>query len=212
MKFDSIRFVKQKNILLKAYGESLLKLSLAISTFYTFVRYWHHLKTGPHVRFQQGVIFKPYYSFKNNLVLNLKGWNSIGHGSVFQGSGKIVFGERSYCAGNCVFSSNSEITIGKNVMIADQVTIRDTDHKYDDINIPMIDQGITTKEVIINDDVWLGHGSMVLKGVNIGKCSIIAAGSVVINDVPEYAIIGGVPGKVIGWRKNPSENTNENIT
>lgn len=179
----------------------MLKCSLAISTLFARLQYWHHLKAGPHSRFQRGILFKPYYCCDGHLVLELKGNNLIGHNSVFQGSARIVFGERSFCAGNCVFAANSGITIGQNVMIADQVTIRDTDHRYEDISVPMIDQGMQSNEVTIDDDVWIGHGATVLRGVQIGRGSIIGAGAVVVKNVPDYAIIGGIPGKVIAWRK-----------
>ena len=55
-------------------------------------------------------------------------------------------------------------------------------------------------EVIIGNDVWIGHGSTLLAGVTIGDGAIIAAGSVVVKDVPAYAVVGGVPAKVIKYR------------
>ena len=55
-------------------------------------------------------------------------------------------------------------------------------------------------KVIIEDDVWIGHGSIILSGVTIGRCAIISAGSVVVKDVPAYAIVGGNPAIIIKWR------------
>lgn len=57
------------------------------------------------------------------------------------------------------------------------------------------------KPITIGDDVWIGTGAIVLDGVNIGAHSVIAAGAVVTKDVPEYAIVGGVPAKVLKFRK-----------
>ena len=54
--------------------------------------------------------------------------------------------------------------------------------------------------IVINDDVWIGAGSIILAGVTIGKGAIIAAGAVVNKDVPEYSIVGGVPAKVLKYR------------
>ncbi len=64
----------------------------------------------------------------------------------------------------------------------------------------MKDQGGTRSSIKIEDDVWLGVNSTVLAGVTIGKGSIVAAGAVVTKDVPPYAIVAGVPAKVISTR------------
>ncbi|MBI5750778.1 MAG: acyltransferase [Hydrogenophilales bacterium] len=85
-------------------------------------------------------------------------------------------------------------------MIAQAVTIRDTDHGFDDVSIPMKSQGINTRPVKIEDDVWIGHGAIILRGVTIGAGAVVAAGALVNKDVPPYAIVGGVPAKVIRMR------------
>ena len=87
-------------------------------------------------------------------------------------------------------------------MMGRDVIIMASSHKFDDCNIPMRLQGYKpVKEVIIEDDVWIGHRVIILPGVNIGKGSIIGAGSVVTRDVPQYAIVGGIPAKIIRYRK-----------
>jgi len=156
---------------------------------------------GGHCWIQKGVMFKPYISQEKKLKLILGGYNLIGHNTVIQGSAVIEFGERSYCAGNCVIASNQLVRIGCDVMIADQVTIRDTDHNISSVDQPMIEQGIETSPVIIGNDVWIAHGAIILKGVTVGEGSVIAAGAVVTKDVPPYAIVGGVPARVIRFRK-----------
>ncbi|WP_264367794.1 DapH/DapD/GlmU-related protein [Paraglaciecola mesophila] len=65
----------------------------------------------------------------------------------------------------------------------------------------MIEQGIVTAPVIIKDNVWIGYGVTILKGVEIGEGSIVAAGSVVTKNIPPYSIAGGIPSKVIKMRK-----------
>ena len=71
---------------------------------------------------------------------------------------------------------------------------------FQDINIPMKNQGIHTSPIIIEDDVWIGYGAVITKGVTIRKGAIIGANAVVTKDVPEYAIVGGVPAKIIKYR------------
>ena len=65
----------------------------------------------------------------------------------------------------------------------------------------MIAQGGTVVQVTIGDDVWIGTRAIILPGVTIGNGVIIGAGAVVTKDVPDYAIVGGVPARVIRFRK-----------
>ncbi|KKH16919.1 acyltransferase [Methanosarcina mazei] len=115
------------------------------------------------------------------------------------GSGRgIMIGNNSGLGINSIVE---KATIGNNVMMGRDVIIMSNSHKYEDCNVPMIFQGIKpVKEVIIGDDVWIGHRVIILPGVKIGKGSIIGAGAVVTKDVPDYAIVGGVPAKIIRYR------------
>ena len=88
------------------------------------------------------------------------------------------------------------------MMIADSVSIRDTDHEFSKLYEPMINQGIKTAPVIIKDNVWIGYGAVINKGVTIHSGAIIGANAVVTKDVPENCIVGGVPAKVIKQREN----------
>lgn len=55
-------------------------------------------------------------------------------------------------------------------------------------------------KVIIEDDVWIGHGAIILSGVKVGRGAIVSAGAVVIQDIPPYAVVGGNPARLIKWR------------
>ncbi len=95
-----------------------------------------------------------------------------------------------------------KITIGKGVMMGEEVIIMTQNHKFDRTDIPMCQQGFQKEEpVIIEDDVWIGARVLILPGVKVGKGSILAAGAVVTKDVPEYTIVGGNPARVIKMRK-----------
>ena len=119
---------------------------------------------------------------------------------LIQGSGEFELGENSFIMPHCVISVNEKISIGKNVMIANFASIRDDDHKFDRLDIPMIEQGMQTSPITIADDVWIGHGAIILRGVSVGTGAVIAAAAVVTKDVPPYAVVGGVPAKVIKYR------------
>ena len=85
-------------------------------------------------------------------------------------------------------------------MISYDVIIRTDMHNHTDLNIPMIDQNITCKDIVVEDDVWIGYGAYIMPGVTIHKGAIIGAHAVVTRDIPEYAVAVGVPAKVIKYR------------
>ncbi len=102
-------------------------------------------------------------------------------------------GERSHLLG--------KVVIGKAVMMGQEVIIITQNHRFDRIDIPMCQQGFKKEEpVTIADDVWIGARVIILPGVTVAKGAILAAGAVVTKDVPEYAIVGGNPAKVIKFR------------
>ncbi len=93
------------------------------------------------------------------------------------------------------------LEIGDNVLIGPRVGIHGSNYKYNDKNVPIINQGIISKGIKIEDDVWIGSNSTVLDGVTIGRGSVIGAGSVVTQDIPPFSVAFGVPAKVIKKRK-----------
>lgn len=99
----------------------------------------------------------------------------------------------------CLFG---QIIIGNDVMMGPECHIYTTNHLFNRTDIPMNLQGVSKeKPVIIGDDVWIGERVTILPGVKINNHSIIAACAVVTKDVPEYAIVGGNPAKIIKYRK-----------
>ena len=93
------------------------------------------------------------------------------------------------------------VKIGKNVMMGPEVVILSLDHSYSDTKTPMMFQGNREdRSVIIGDDTWIGTRVIILPGVRIGDGSIIAAGSVVTNNVEPFSIVGGNPAKLIKKR------------
>jgi len=164
------------------------------------LKYWHSLDIGPNCRIDRGVTVRQFLFRKGRLRIVLQGHNKIYRDTHFQGSGTITFGTRSFCGLFCIFGVNDRIDIGADVLIADSVTVRDTDHIFADVDTTIISQGIEVRPVVIEDDVWIGHGATVLKGVRIGRGAVVAAGAVVTRDVEPYSVVGGVPARVIGRR------------
>lgn len=119
-------------------------------------------------------------------------------------SSKVTLGDRSSIGDYSYI--NGEVIIGNDVMIAPKCAFIASNHNFTRSDIPMNQQGVNYKRIIINDDVWIGYGVTITAGVIIGKGAIIAAGSVVTKNVSEYTIVGGVPAKVIKHRKKGEEN------
>jgi len=112
----------------------------------------------------------------------------------------ISIGARTTIGFHTFIYASSNIKIGEDCMIAPFVYIVDSDHGTR-AGIPMNRQPNISRPIRIGNDVWIGAQALVLSGVTIADGAIIAAGSVVREDVPSNTIVGGVPAKVIGVRK-----------
>ena len=124
---------------------------------------------------------------------------------------KIYASENSFVeiGSNVSFNSNvminargvGKILIGKNVLIGPNVVVRSNNHIYEDYNVPIINQGMTNGEIIIEDNVWISSNCVILPNCIIGEGSVVAAGAVVTKNIEPYSIVGGIPAKKIGNRR-----------
>ena len=89
------------------------------------------------------------------------------------------------------------VTIGSHVNLAQGITITALNHNFDDLEKRIDQQGISTKEVVLEDDIWVGANAVILPGVTIGTHAVVAAGAIVTKDVPPHSLVAGVPAKVI---------------
>lgn len=126
-------------------------------------------------------------------------WLNVEKGANFGTGSGIKIGNGSGIGANAQI--RGKLTIGDNVMMGPDVVILTTNHRFDRIDVPIGKQGNTDEPVTIGNDVWIGQRAMIMPGVNIGNGCIIAAGAVVTKNVPDYAIVGGVPARVIKYRK-----------
>lgn len=151
-------------------------------------------------------------SYKISLVVRkFRGWGgrlfdacgknvNIERGADFGTGRGITIGNNSGLGINCKI--RGPIDIGNNVMMGPDVCILTSSHNTSRIDIPMSEQGsLPKKKVTIGNDVWIGTRVIILPGVAIGDGVIIGAGAVVTKDVPDYAIVGGVPARIIKFRK-----------
>ena len=115
----------------------------------------------------------------------------------------ISIGDGTYINGNSFIMAgkNSKIVIGDNCLISYNVHIRTVTHQYMNKNVLIKEQGHIEKDIIIGNDVWIGYGAQIMCGITIGNGAVIGAGAVVTKDVPEYAVVAGVPSKIIKYRQ-----------
>lgn len=123
-------------------------------------------------------------------VLHVYNFRDIPHSGIKIGRDSLV-GEYS------VIRGQGGVTIGDRVYTSPFTQIIAVNHVFDDPSRPFVDQGITAEGIVIEDDVWLGAGAVITDGVRVGKGAVVAAGAVVTKDVPPYAVVGGVPARVI---------------
>lgn len=128
---------------------------------------------GNHVAFHNGVFLSPCGE-----------WITIGDHCHFAPYG-VLYGP---------------LTIGNHVAVAAHVVFASVGHGYDRIDIPMVQQKTQKKEIVIEDDVWIGANAVIIGGVTIGAHSIVGAGAVVTHDVEPYSVVGGTPAKLIRKR------------
>jgi len=134
-------------------------------------------ESGTHLFIEKGV----YFGNGNNLSVG----NEISFGRNF----KIL---------------SRKVSIEDEFMTGEDVLIQGGSHRFDDVTIPIGKQGsIASEPLHISGDVWMGARAIILPGCKrIGHGAIIGAGSVVTHDVPDYAIVGGNPAKIIKYRKS----------
>lgn len=128
------------------------------------------------------------FSFKSGAYVEL-----------WEGAVLNIRGGNGYASRNITIECRGSITIGSGAAISSDVVIRDTDsHELVGGRRPM------TEPVVIGNHVWIGTKATILKGVTIGDGAIVAAGAVVVQDVPARAVVGGVPARVLrtgaDWR------------
>jgi acetyltransferase-like isoleucine patch superfamily enzyme len=126
----------------------------------------------------------------------------LGRNTVLQSKGgPVTVGERSSIGLNSCIVSVSGVEIGTAVLTAGSCHISGGSYRVDDLSRPIMDGDVQTRgPVRIGDGVWIGTNVVILDGVTVGRDAVIGAGAVVTRDVPERAIVAGVPARQIGRR------------
>ncbi len=112
----------------------------------------------------------------------------------------IQIGNNCHFNFGCYICGIGGLEIGNNCLFGPGVKIIPANHKFDDIDLNIIDQGHSFSRIIIDDNVWIGAGAIILAGVHINSGVVVAAGAVVTKNIDNDRVVAGVPAKVIRLR------------
>jgi acetyltransferase-like isoleucine patch superfamily enzyme len=115
----------------------------------------------------------------------------------------VSIGAKTVLGQECTISCYQHVSIGRECIIADRAMMIDFDHGMVEVERPIREQGIYKRDLRMGHNVWMGYGACVLRGVTVGDNAVIGTNSVVTKDVPDNAVVGGVPAKLIRMRKAP---------
>jgi len=138
--------------------------------------------------------------------LELGRWSWVGHGCKLRcHEGVISIGAKTVLGQECTISAYQHVSIGRECVIADRTMFIDFDHGIVDVERPIRLQGIYKRDVQVGNNVWIGYGACVLRGVTVGDNAVIGTNAVVTRDVPPNAVAVGVPARVIRMREEPEQ-------
>lgn len=137
--------------------------------------------------------------------LELGRWSWVGHGTKIRAhEGVVSIGAKTVLGQECTISAYQRVSIGRECVIADRVMLIDFDHAVVEVERPIRDQGIYKRDVRVGNNVWIGYGACILRGVTVGDNAIVGASAVVTRDVPDNAVVAGSPARIIRMRDAPT--------
>ncbi len=144
------------------------------------------------------------FEIDKNATLVLGRWSWLGRGCKIRvHEGVVSIGAKSVLGEDCTISAFQHVSIGRECIIADRVMMIDFDHGVVEVERPIREQGIYKRDVRIGHNVWIGYGACVLRGVTVGDNCVIGTNSVLTAAVPDNAVVGGVPARLIRMRDAP---------
>jgi acetyltransferase-like isoleucine patch superfamily enzyme len=143
-------------------------------------------------------------SLTKGSFITFHGIANIGNNSSLTAiGGQIIFGNNFSGGQDVIYNCDlgGKLEFGNDCLVGPRSIFRTSNHNFSSNKKLIRDQGHTSKNIYVGDDVWIGANSVILPGVHIGSHSVIGAGSIVTKNVPEFAIAVGNPAKVIKFRK-----------
>jgi len=189
-----LRFLRARGMLTPKYG------LLALRLVWLKLRWGKRLVTDGLAFVGPGVTFE----IKPGARLVLGRWSWIGHDTKIRvHEGEVCIGAKTVLGQECSISAFKHVSIGRECILADRVMLIDFDHGVVEVERPIRLQGIYKREVVVGHNCWIGYGVCVLRGVTIGNNCVLGTSAVITKDVPDNAVVAGVPGRVIRMRDTP---------
>jgi acetyltransferase-like isoleucine patch superfamily enzyme len=189
-----LRFMSRQGMLNLKYARLLLRIGLRKLRLGARLKLDGLAFIGPGVVLQVG----------EGAQIELGRWSWLGHGTKVRcHEGRVSIGAKTVMGQECTISAFQHVKIGRECVIADRVMFIDFDHGVVEVERPIRLQGIYKRDVNVGNNVWIGYGACILRGVTVGDNAIIGTNSVVTKDVPANAVVAGLPAKVIRMRKPP---------
>jgi acetyltransferase-like isoleucine patch superfamily enzyme len=192
---------------LKQKGKSILAI---VNTMFTRNSFYSFGKSK--IYFSAKIDGSEFIAVGNGVVIREYSWLLALKGSDKTKRVLIEIEDNAYLGHQIHIVAIQKVKIGKNVLIADKVFISDCNHNYENIDIPIKEQGVQFKKIVIlNENCWIGENVCIV-GASVGRNSVVSANSVVTHDVPDYCVVAGVPGRIIkrySFEKKKWLKTNE---
>ena len=177
--------------------------------------YWRHLYRF--IKFKalhpgietEGFVFLPkkYDIGKGKKAkFTIGAWVWVGNGCAFRAhEGHLSIGRKTTFGGNNTINCFQRVDIKDECLFADNIYVVDFDHWYIDPHMSIRSQGIRKEDIVMGPNVWVAEKATILRGTRIEEGAVIGALSLVIRDVPPYAVVGGVPARIIKYRRSPAD-------
>jgi acetyltransferase-like isoleucine patch superfamily enzyme len=191
-----LRFMRRHRMLSAKYARLLVRLARRK----LLTPYGRRLKLDGIAFIGPGVVLQ----IGKTARVELGRWSWIGHGTKIRAhEGVVSIGAKTVLGQECTISAYQHVSIGRECVIADRVMLIDFDHGAVEVDRPVRLQGIYKRDVRVGNNVWIGYGACILRGVTIGDNAIVGTSAVVTRDVPANAVVVGVPARVVRMREAP---------
>ncbi|MFP4056857.1 MAG: acyltransferase [Candidatus Brocadiia bacterium] len=153
-------------------------------------------------RLGEGVVFEPGVLVFHPETIEIGDRVYVGHNAILKGyyKGRMTLGEGTWVGQGCFLHSAGGLSVGRAVGIGPHVAVLTSQHRADDRRRPVLHTELDFAPVSIEDGADVGAGAVVLPGVTVGRGAIVGAGAVVAEDVEPFAVVAGVPARLLRRR------------